>query len=55
MLVRRAIDAFLSQDWSMVEDDFLAREFFGMHAHPSDADSWRRQCGMMRQAGANVP
>ena len=44
MLVRRDIDAFLSQDWSMVENDFLAGEFFGMHAHfLSDADSWRLQ------------
>ena len=44
MLVRRDIDAFLSQDWSMVENDFLAEEFFGMHAHfLSDADSWRLQ------------
>jgi len=44
MLVRRDIDAFLSQDWSMVENDVLADEFFGMHAHfLSDADSWRLQ------------
>jgi len=44
MLVCRDIDAFLSQDWSMVENDFLAEEFFGMHAHfLSDADSWRLQ------------
>ncbi|MCT8991294.1 hypothetical protein NYR54_13500 [Chelativorans sp. SCAU2101] len=44
MLVRRDIDAFLAQDWSMVEDDFAADRFFGMHAHfLNDADSWRLQ------------
>ncbi|MER8513848.1 hypothetical protein NKH47_12940 [Mesorhizobium sp. M1060] len=44
MLVRRDIDAFIGQDWSMVEDDFLADSFFGMHAHfLSDADAWRLQ------------
>lgn len=44
MLVRRDIDAFLAQDWSMVEDDFAADRFFGMHAHfLSNPDSWRLQ------------
>ena len=44
MLVRRDIDAFLAQDWSMVEDDFVAASFFGMHAHfLNDADAWRLQ------------
>lgn len=44
MLVRRDIDAFLAQDWSMVEDDFIADNFFGMHAHfLNDADAWRLQ------------
>ena len=44
MLVRRDIDAFISQDWSMVEDDFVASSFFGMHAHfLSNADAWRLQ------------
>ena len=44
MLVRRDIDAFLAQDWSMVEVDFVAASFFGMHAHfLNDADSWRLQ------------
>ncbi len=44
MLVRRDIDAFLAQDWSMVEDDFIAESFFGMHAHfLDDADAWRLQ------------
>ncbi len=42
MLVRRDIDAFLTQDWSMVEDDFLADRFFGLHAHGrTNPDSWR--------------
>jgi len=44
MLVRRDIDAFIGQDWTMVEDDFIADSFFGMHAHfLSDADAWRLQ------------
>lgn len=44
MLVRRDIDAFLGQDWSMVEEDFAADRFFGMHAHfLNDADAWRLQ------------
>lgn len=44
MLVHRDIEAFLAQDWSMVENDFLAAEFFGVHAHFRDnADSWRLQ------------
>ncbi len=44
MLVRRDIDAFIARDWSMVEDDFIAESFFGMHAHfLNDADAWRLQ------------
>ena len=44
MLVRRDIDAFLAQDWSMVEGDFAEDRFFGMHAHfLRDTDSWRLQ------------
>jgi hypothetical protein len=44
MLVRRDIDAFLTGAWSMVEDDFIAESFFGMHAHfLNDADAWRLQ------------
>ena len=44
MLVRRDIDAFLGQDWAMVEDDFIAESFFGMHAHfLNNADAWRLQ------------
>ncbi|HUG62177.1 MAG TPA: hypothetical protein VMP03_10035 [Methylomirabilota bacterium] len=42
MLVRRDIDAFLARDWSMVEGDFIAEGFLGVHAHGSDIpDSWR--------------
>lgn len=44
MLVRRDIDAFIAQDWSMVEHNFIAESFFGMHAHfLADADAWRLQ------------
>ena len=32
MLVERDIDAFLARDWAMVEDDFMADGFFGLHA-----------------------
>ena len=42
MLVRRDLDAFLSQNWGMVEGDFLADRFFGLHAHGRrNPDSWR--------------
>ena len=42
MLVTRDIDAFLARDWSMVEGDFIAKGFFGLHAHGRDnPDSWR--------------
>ena len=44
MLVRRDIDAFIGQDWAMVENDFVAESFFGMHAHfLHNADAWRLQ------------
>jgi hypothetical protein len=44
MLVRRDIDAFLARDWSLVENDFLPAQFFGMHAHfRNNPDSWRLQ------------
>ncbi len=44
MLVRRDIEAFLAQDWRMVEGDFVTPGFFGMHAHFLDnPDSWRLQ------------
>jgi len=32
MLVRRDIDAFLSADWTQVEDDFSPDRFFGIDA-----------------------
>ena len=32
MLVARDIDAFLARDWAIVEDDFIAEGFFGLHA-----------------------
>ena len=32
MLVERDIDAFLARDWAMVEEDFIAEGFFGLHA-----------------------
>lgn len=42
MLVARDIEAFISQDWGLVENDFLADEFFGLHAHGlKNPDSWR--------------
>lgn len=42
MLVHRDIDAFLAADWSMVEADFLADEFFGVDAGKSrNADDWK--------------
>ena len=41
MLVERDIDAFLARDWSMVEDDFVADGFFGLHAHGAkEPDGW---------------
>lgn len=44
MLVHRDIDAFLAQDWSMVEGDFAYDRFFGMHAQfLKNPDSWRLQ------------
>jgi hypothetical protein len=42
MLVPRDIDAFLAQDWAMVEDDFAPDRFFGLHGHfLSNPDGWR--------------
>jgi len=42
MLVRRDIEAFIAQDWSMVEKDFIAEGFMAIDAHRSDnPDSWR--------------
>ncbi|MFQ0815253.1 hypothetical protein AVM02_01800 [Brucella anthropi] len=41
MLVRRDIEAFVSQDWSMVADDFDEARFLGIHAHNDrDPDKW---------------
>ena len=41
MLVRRDIHAFVAQDWSQCENDFLADEFQGIHAHRStNPDTW---------------
>jgi hypothetical protein len=41
MLVRRDIEAFVSQDWSMVADDFDEARFLGIHAHgETDPDNW---------------
>ena len=42
MLVRRDIDAFLGQDWPMVEDDFARDRFLGLHARFRDnPDHWQ--------------
>lgn len=44
MLMQRDFAAFVAQDWGMVEGDFLAESFFGLHAgFQSDADKWRLQ------------
>ena len=41
MLIERDIDAFLTQDWSVVADDFVAEGFFGLHAHfAPNPDAW---------------
>ena len=41
MLVRRDIHAFIHQDWSVCEGDFIAEHFQGIHAHNSpNPDSW---------------
>ena len=41
MLVRRDIEAFVSQDWSLVADDFDEVRFLGIHAHNDrDPDKW---------------
>lgn len=41
MLVRRDIEAFVSQDWSLVADDFDEARFLGIHAHNDrDPDKW---------------
>lgn len=41
MLVRRDIEAFVSQDWSLVADDFDEVRFLGIHAHNDrNPDKW---------------
>ncbi|ODT47906.1 hypothetical protein [Devosia sp. 63-57] len=41
MLVPRDIKAFVEADWSMVEDDFAADDFMGIHGNRSDnPDGW---------------
>jgi hypothetical protein len=41
-VVRRDIDAFLAQDWSLCADDFHAEHFMGIDAGGSDdPDGWR--------------
>ncbi|MCA0400925.1 MAG: hypothetical protein LCH38_08935 [Proteobacteria bacterium] len=42
MLVQRDIDAFIGQDWAMVEGDFVAEGFLGIDAKASEnPDTWR--------------
>jgi enamine deaminase RidA (YjgF/YER057c/UK114 family) len=42
MLVRRDSDAYLRQDWSAVEPDFITEGFYGIDARGSaDASDWR--------------
>lgn len=41
MLVRRDIEAFVTQDWDMVSGDFDEQRFLGIHAHNSaNPDDW---------------
>lgn len=41
MLVPRDIAAYVKADWSMVEDDFVADDFVGIHGNKSDnPDGW---------------
>ncbi|MCL7998106.1 hypothetical protein M8994_07610 [Brucella sp. 21LCYQ03] len=41
MLVRRDIEAFVSQNWSLVADDFDEVRFLGIHAHgEANPDKW---------------
>ncbi len=42
MLVKRDIKAFVSQDWSMVQQDFIEEGFVGIDGrHLGNPDSWR--------------
>ena len=41
MLVARDIKAYVNADWSMVEADFIADDFMGIHGNKSDnPDGW---------------
>ncbi|WP_421565494.1 hypothetical protein [Ochrobactrum sp. EDr1-4] len=41
MLVRRDIEAFVTQTWSLVADDFDEARFLGIHAHgEANPDKW---------------
>ena len=66
MLASRDIDAFLARDWAMVEGDFIADGFFGLHAHGSpNPDGWtmafptlsayRDECGLESKGNVVVP
>ncbi|GEM_PF-154456 len=53
MLVRRDIDAFLSADWSKVEDDFSPDRFFGIDARfRANPDSWQITHGSLADYSA---
>ncbi len=42
MLVTRDIEAFITQDWNLVADDFSEDQFFGLNArYLNNPDSWR--------------
>ncbi len=42
MLMTRDFEAFAAQDWSMVADDFLADEFFGLSGnYDRDITNWK--------------
>jgi hypothetical protein len=70
MLVERDIGAFLTRDWEMVEDDFIAEGFFGLHAQfkprPDDRimafpelsryrDKWLRQANRIANVAYAEP
>ncbi|WP_323014910.1 hypothetical protein [Devosia sp.] len=41
MLVERDIAAYIAADWTMVEDDFVAEDFFGVNGNGCDnPDGW---------------
>ena len=48
MVVKKDIDAFLSQDWNQVKDDFYEKSFIGINANKlSNPDSWRNDFGTL--------